>query len=221
MSLALILRPYIPRAQYPGSLDLMAAAPDATLVAGLDNQQRLCVWDPATEGENPATLRQALGPAYIYRCLVLSPDLKAALVVGGPASLRDLAASGTARADQFPLLAEGSAQLWDLASRKARWTKDFQVLLTGSGPSGIFSPVFSRGRQDFRRGMRRRCASVGGRDGRGTAHFRHEGTAGKRYRVFPGQPVSGGRQWTGGFHLGSFEPCPRAAVRGDVCGVLS
>jgi WD40 repeat protein len=143
VSLALILRPYIPRAEYPGSLDLMAATPDATLVAGLDNQQRLCVWAPAMERQKPATGRQALGPAYIYRCIVLSPDLNAALVVGGPASLRDLAASGTSRADQFPLLAEGSAQLWDLASGEARWTKDFQVLLAGFRPSGIFSPVFS------------------------------------------------------------------------------
>jgi WD40 repeat protein len=143
VSLALILRPYIPRAQYPGSFDVMAAAPDATLVAGLDNQQRLFVWDPATERQNPATGGQALGPAYIYRCIVLSPDLKAAIVVGGPASLRDLAASSTGRAGQFPLLAEGTAQIWDLASGKARWTNDFQVLLTGSGPSGIFYPVFS------------------------------------------------------------------------------
>ena len=116
VGLVLILRPYSPRAQYPGSLDVMAAAPDATLVAGLDNQQRLCVWDPATERQNPATGRQALGPAYIYRCIVLSPDLKTALVVGGPATLRDLAASGTSSAGQFPLLAEGSAQLWEQKS---------------------------------------------------------------------------------------------------------
>jgi WD40 repeat protein len=143
VSLALMLRPYIPRAQYPGSLDLMAAAPNAKLVAGLDNQQRLCVWDPATERQNPATGRQALGPASIYRCIVLSPDLKAALVVGGRVELRDLAASRTWHFGQFPLLAEGSAQLWDLASGKARWTKDFQVLLTRFRPSGIFSPVFS------------------------------------------------------------------------------
>src|SRR5450755_3012208 len=89
VGVALILRPYIPRAQYPGSLDLMAAAPNAKLVAGLDNEQGLCVWDPATDRQNPATGRQALGPADIYRCIVLSPDLKAALVVGGRVELRD------------------------------------------------------------------------------------------------------------------------------------
>ena len=135
VTLALMLRPYTPRAQYAGWPYLMAASPDSKLAAGLDDMTRPGVWEPATGRQIPAASKRTLGPAYIYRRIVFSPDLKTVLVVGGPASLSESAAAGTPRAEQVPLLADGSARLWDLAAGEARWTKPL--------PGGVAGPVFS------------------------------------------------------------------------------
>ena len=134
VTLTLMLRSYTPRAQYAGWPYLMAAAPDAKLAAGLDDMTKPGVWEPATGRQIPAASKRTLGPAYIYRQIVFSPDLKTVLVVGGPASLSESAAAGTPRSEQVPLLADGSAELWDLGSGEARWTKPL--------PGGSASPVF-------------------------------------------------------------------------------
>ncbi len=135
VTLVLMLQPYSPRAQYAGSPYLMAASPDAKLAAGLDNLSKPTVWEPATGSEIPAASKRTLGPAYVYRRIVFSPDLKTVLVVGGPASLSNSASAGTPPAERVPLLADGSAELWDLAAGEARWTKPL--------PAGVAGLVFS------------------------------------------------------------------------------